>query len=61
MIYRVTVRDSLPWRSSIAAESELAALKIAITSFREERKYEPKADDIFIEIDIEQFFRRSKH
>lgn len=61
MIYRVTIRDSRPWRSSIDAESEFEALKIAISSFRKERKYEPKADNIFIERDIEQYFRRSKH
>ena len=61
MIYRVTIRNSRPWRSSVVADSEFEALKIAISTFRKERKYEPKADDIFIGRDIEHFFRRSKH
>ena len=56
MIYRVSVRDPLPWREFITADSELEALKIALDKFRSERNYEPIADNVFVERDIEQFF-----
>lgn len=56
MIYRVSIRDLRPWRKLITADSELEALKIALDKFRSERNYEPIADDVFVERDIEQFF-----
>ena len=55
MIYRVSIRDSVPWRMSITADTKLEALKIALDKFRAERNYEPIADNVFVERDIEQF------
>lgn len=54
MIYRVTIRDRLPWRRSISAASEYEAMKEALRRFRKERDYEPaSAEDILIAPDVD--------
>jgi len=56
MIFRVTIRDQIPWRRSISADSEYEAMKEALRRFREERDYEPaSSEDILIAPDVEQF------
>jgi hypothetical protein len=55
MIFRVSIKGAKPWRKSIVAESEWEARKEAVRRFRKERAYEPRADQIYVAPDINQY------